>query len=226
MCECGKYFVIYKGDDTNFIDGQSLAIEIVSDIDLAGMQARFYLLGFEQTFNPIPSNNTLNVVIPHSNTMKFPTGFAMGTVVLVTPDDKMRTVTNSIPIKITNSIEEAYDNMNPNAITVRISSGDVDKIVSKAVEEAVPKAVDKSLVEGKKKFLEKYPDIPNNAQDVIGNVDFKGELKVKSIIFDSWYFVQAHKDIGNPDVEMLQDLIDRRCETLIGEPNSRLEEMI
>ncbi len=224
MCECGKYFVIYKGDDTNFVDGQSLAIEIVSDIDLTGMQARFYLLDFSKYFKSIPSNNTLNIVMSHYDTMEFPTGFAMGTVVLITPDNKMRTVTNSIPIKITNSIEEAYDNMNPNAITVRISSGDVDKIVSKAVEEAVPKAVDKSLVEGKKRFLEKYPDVPEGTQNVVSNIRVDGDVEVQSMLFLGWDYVKSYSDFGAK--QKLVDFIDSRCEILIGEPNSVLEAMI
>lgn len=128
MCECEKYFVIYKGDDTDFIEGQSLVVEISTDIDLDGSTATFSFLGFSQTFDPIPSDKKLNIIIPHSETAKFPVGMIDATVTITNRSSKIRTVSNTIPIKVTQSVDEAYSPDNPNAISVTLSNGETGRL--------------------------------------------------------------------------------------------------
>ena len=136
MCECGceskgcyeNYFVIYKGDDTDFIEGQSLVVEISTDIDLDGSTATFSFLGFSQTFDPIPSDKKLNIIIPHSETAKFPVGMVEATVTITNSSSKIRTVSNTIPIKVTQSVDEAYSPDNPNAISVTLSNGETGRL--------------------------------------------------------------------------------------------------
>ena len=128
MCECEKYFVIYKGDDTDFIEGQSLVVEISTDIDLDGSTATFSFLGFSQTFDPIPSDKKLNIIIPHSETAKFPVGMVDATVTITNSSSKIRTVSNTIPIKVTQSVDEAYSPDNPNAISVTLSNGETGRL--------------------------------------------------------------------------------------------------
>ena len=136
MCECGceskgcyeNYFVIYKGDDTDFIEGQSLVVEISTDIDLDGSTATFSFLGFSQTFDPIPSDKKLNIIIPHSETAKFPVGMVEATVTITNISSKIRTVSNTIPIKVTQSVDEAYSPDNPNAISVTLSNGETGRL--------------------------------------------------------------------------------------------------
>ena len=136
MCKCGceskgcyeNYFVIYKGDDTDFIEGQSLVVEISTDIDLDGSTATFSFLGFSQTFDPIPSDKKLNIIIPHSETAKFPVGMVEATVTITNSSSKIRTVSNTIPIKVTQSVDEAYSPDNPNAISVTLSNGETGRL--------------------------------------------------------------------------------------------------
>ena len=136
MCKCGceskgcyeNYFVIYKGDDTDFIEGQSLVVEISTDIDLDGSTATFSFLGFSQTFDPIPSDKKLNIIIPHSETAKFPVGMVEATVTITNSSSKIRTVSNTIPIIVTQSVDEAYSPDNPNAISVTLSNGETGRL--------------------------------------------------------------------------------------------------
>lgn len=132
MCECDqKYFVIYKGDDTDFIENQYLVVQLSTDIDLEGATATFSFLGFSQEIYPIPSDKMLKITIPHSVTAKFPIGFADATVTITNRSNKIRTVTNSIPIKVTQSVDEAYNPSNPNAISVTLSNGQEEFLTEK-----------------------------------------------------------------------------------------------
>lgn len=132
MCECDqRHFVIYKGDDTDFMEDQYLVIQLSTDIDLEGATATFSFLGFSQEIYPIPSDKTLKITIPHSVTAKFPVGFADATVTITKSNNKIRTATNSIPIKVTQSVDEAYNPSDPNAISVTISNGQEEVLTQK-----------------------------------------------------------------------------------------------
>lgn len=117
-----KYFVIYRGDDTDFPGNQELIIEIETERDLTGCSAHFSFQGFKQDFSEIPADKKLHLVIPNSATGKFALGAADAKLWL-TNGTKIRTVENRIHIIVTNSIKEAYDNDDPQAITVTISGG-------------------------------------------------------------------------------------------------------
>ena len=117
-----KYFVIFRGDDTDFPGNQELVIEIDTTRDLTGCSAHFSFQGFVQDFAKIPADRKLRLVIPNSETGKFALGAADARLWL-TNGQKIRTVENKIHIVVTNRVEEAYDNDDPQAITVTISGG-------------------------------------------------------------------------------------------------------
>ena len=117
-----KYFVIFRGDDTDFPGNQELVIEIDTTRDLTGCSAHFSFQGFVQDFAEIPADRKLRLVIPNSETCKFALGAADARLWL-TNGQKIRTVENRIHIVVTNRVEEAYDNDDPQAITVTISGG-------------------------------------------------------------------------------------------------------
>ena len=122
MYNC-KYFVMFRGDDTDFAGNQRFVVELQTELDLTGMTAHFRLLGFQQDFDEIPNDKKLEIVIPASSTSKFPLGSADAEVWLIDSEDRRRTVANRIHFIVTNSIREAYDNDDPQAITVVISGG-------------------------------------------------------------------------------------------------------
>lgn len=117
-----KYFVIYRGDDTDFPGNQELIIELNTTRDLTGCKAHFSFQGFTQDFDEIPADKKLHLVIPNSATEKFALGAADAKLWL-TNGTKIRTVENRIHIVVTNRVDEAYDNDDPQAITVTISGG-------------------------------------------------------------------------------------------------------
>ena len=117
-----KYFVIFRGDDTDFPGNQELVIEIDTTRDLTGCSAHFSFQGFVQDFAEIPADRKLRLVIPNSETGKFALGAADARLWL-TNGQKIRTVENRIHIVVTNRVEEAYDNDDPQAITVNITNG-------------------------------------------------------------------------------------------------------
>lgn len=117
-----KYFVIYRGDDTDFPGNQELIVELNTERDLTGCSAHFSFQGFTQDFAEIPSDKKLHLVIPNSETGKFALGAADAKLWL-TNGTKIRTVESRIHIVVTNRVDEAYDNDDPQAITVTISGG-------------------------------------------------------------------------------------------------------
>ena len=117
-----KYFVIYRGDDTDFPGNQELIVELNTERDLTGCSAHFSFQGFTQDFTEIPSDKKLRLVIPNSATGKFALGAADAKLWL-TNGTKVRTVESRIHIVVTNRVDEAYDNDDPQAITVTISGG-------------------------------------------------------------------------------------------------------
>ena len=117
-----KYFVIYRGDDTDFPGNQELIVELNTERDLTGCSAHFSFQGFTQDFAEIPSDKKLRLVIPNSETGKFALGAADAKLWL-TNGTKIRTVENRIHVVVTNNVNEAYNNDDPQAITVTISGG-------------------------------------------------------------------------------------------------------
>ena len=117
-----KYFVIYRGDDTDFPGNQDLIVELNTERDLTGCSAHFSFQGFTQDFTEIPADKKLRLVIPNSATGKFALGAADAKLWL-TNGTKIRTVESRIHVVVTNRVDEAYDNDDPQAIAVTISGG-------------------------------------------------------------------------------------------------------
>ena len=116
-----KYFVIYRGDDTDFPGNQELIVEINTTRDLTGCSAHFQFQGFTQDFDKIPADKKLHLIFPSSETKKFALG-ASDAKLWLTNGTKVRTVESRIHIVVTNRVDEAYNNDDPQAITVTIGT--------------------------------------------------------------------------------------------------------
>lgn len=121
-----QFFILYRGDDSNFTGNQEIIIELQTTLDLTGCKAHFKFLDFQQDFNPIPADKKLHLVFPKASTARFPVGAMDAELWLEDTNQKRRTVANRIHIVITQSISEAYDSSDPQAITVVIGGGYVD----------------------------------------------------------------------------------------------------
>jgi hypothetical protein len=117
------YLVLFKGDDSDFIGNQNIVLNLETDLDLTGCKAHFKFLDFAQDFTEIPENKQLELVFPKAQTAKFPLGAMDAELWLEDSEGKRRTVSNRIHIVVTNSVYEAYNNKDTQAITVTIESG-------------------------------------------------------------------------------------------------------
>ena len=121
-----KYFVLYRGDSSDFPGNQELIVEINTTRDLTGCSAHIEFQGFRQDFDEIPADKKLHLVFPSGSTKQFALGASDAKLWLtygVGTDEKTRTVENRIHVVVTNRVDEAYDNDDPQAITVTISGG-------------------------------------------------------------------------------------------------------
>lgn len=127
-----NYIVLFRGDDTDFTGNQQINITINTDLDLTGCKATFRFLDFIQEFDDIPEDKKLNLVVPSSATKKFPLGPSDAELYLTDSNGKIRTIANRIHILVTQSVKEAYENDDQQAITVVVSGGiDTDNLATK-----------------------------------------------------------------------------------------------
>lgn len=119
------YIVLFKGDSSDFTGNQEIIVKIDTQLSLTGCKAHFRFLDFEQDFNEIPSSKELSIVFPKDKTAKFPLGAMDATLTLEDSTGRIRTASNRIHIVVTNSVNEAYNNEDPQSITVVVSGGKV-----------------------------------------------------------------------------------------------------
>ena len=123
-----QYLVLFKGDDSDFTGNQKIILKLETELDLTGCKAHFRFLDFKQDFNEIPADKTLELVFPKASTSNFPTGAMDAELWLEDSTGKRRTVANRIHIVVTLSVDAAYDNDDPQAITVVITSGSAESV--------------------------------------------------------------------------------------------------
>ena len=129
---------LFKGDDTDFNDGEFLTFRLDTNMSLSGFRATFKLGSYRQNFYDI-SSKVLKVSIPHHVTKQFPTGELNGTLRLEDSLGRYQTVTNTIPFEIT---KEVFSNVAqviplpvpenyPVTITLHLLSGDYNDFINK-----------------------------------------------------------------------------------------------
>ena len=126
LCKKHQYFVLYRGDSSDFPGNQELIVEINTTRDLTGCSAHFQFQDYRIDFDSIPADKKLHLVFPSSETKKFTIGASDAKLWLTYgsgTDEKTRTVENRIHVVVTNNVDEAYDNDDPQAVTVTISGG-------------------------------------------------------------------------------------------------------
>lgn len=117
------YLILFRGDDTDFAGNQNIDITLSAEIDLSDKKAHFKFLDFTQDWETIPEDKILHLVIPNAQTSKFPLGAMDAKLWLEDSQGRIRMVDNRIHIVVTDRVEEAYSNDDPQAITVSVSGG-------------------------------------------------------------------------------------------------------
>lgn len=89
---------IFRGDDTNALGYQTIVGTIRTDLDLTGCKAVFKYLSFSVEFDPIPEDKKLTVIIPASETKKFPPGLGYASLRVYDAEGKLCTFSNRIMV--------------------------------------------------------------------------------------------------------------------------------
>lgn len=89
---------IFRGDDTDALGYQTIVGTIRTDLDLTGCKAVFKYLSFSVEFNPIPADKKLTVIIPASETAKFPPGLGYASLRVYDAEGKLCTFSNRIMV--------------------------------------------------------------------------------------------------------------------------------
>lgn len=119
------YIVLYRGDSSDFAGNQQVYCEVKLPEGMSkdGLKAHFRFLDFAQDFEEIPDDGKLVLVFPKEKTAQFPLGAMDATLALEDAQGRVRTIANRIHVVVTNSVSEAYDNEDEQAITVIVSGG-------------------------------------------------------------------------------------------------------
>jgi hypothetical protein len=127
-----KYIYIYKGDDTNWNNEQFLTVNVTSEaVDLSTMTAKFILGSYSQTF-PL-TEGSFKVDLTHAVTGTYAYGPINGVIQILDSEQRIKTVSNTIPFYITNKVIAAQDETynvevpegSPIDINIDIGFGDV-----------------------------------------------------------------------------------------------------
>lgn len=89
---------IFRGDDTDALGYQTIVGTIRTDLDLTGCKAVFKYLSFSAEFDPIPEDKKLTVIIPASETKKFPPGLGYASLRVYDSEGKLCTFSNRIMV--------------------------------------------------------------------------------------------------------------------------------
>ena len=126
--------VIYKGDDTDFRGSTGFTLKVVtsSNLNLSGCTVEVEVLGYRKSF---PASATGELVCPFAftaaETQRMPLGIHAATVRVFDSKGRVRTINNSIRVKVTNSVHEAYGNDDPQEVTFAISTVDLKAYAKK-----------------------------------------------------------------------------------------------
>ena len=100
--------VIYKGDDTDFKGNSNLVIRLSSQIDLADCRVEFAFLGQKRTFTGADKLSVLPFVFTATETAAMPVGTHKARIRVFDSAGRVQTVDDSIRIRVTDNLKEAY----------------------------------------------------------------------------------------------------------------------
>lgn len=103
--------IIFKGDDTGGTFGRPLlfTIEAVKGVDLSGCSAEWDFDGIVKRFDaPLIPGEVREVFYSHNETRCMELGVRFGTFRIIDAAGKVRTLTNTKPVEVTNNAERCY----------------------------------------------------------------------------------------------------------------------
>lgn len=100
---------IFKGDDTGGALGKHIFLDIETQYDLTGCTVIFNYQGVERRFTEVHDGDRREVIFSHNETAKMAVGTFKAVVIAVDSSGKVRTLTNTLPIKVSTDLADSYD---------------------------------------------------------------------------------------------------------------------
>ena len=111
---------IYRGDDTGGTLGKHISVKVDSDFPLTGCTVNFDFQGVRKSFTGVTSGQVVEIIYSHNETMCMREGVSNARLSIVDSSGKVRTVSNTLAIKVTSDVEECYGTENQK-ITCKLS---------------------------------------------------------------------------------------------------------
>ena len=99
---------LFKGDDTGGMLGKSVVVEITTEYDLSNCSVIFNYQGVERRWTNVKSGDRREVFFSHNETARMSVGTFKAVIIAVDAAGKVRTITNSLPIKVSTNLAECY----------------------------------------------------------------------------------------------------------------------
>ena len=99
---------LFKGDDTGGLLGKSVVVEISTEFDLTGCTVIFNYQGIERRWENVHDGDSREVFFSHNETARMSVGTFKAVIIAVDAAGKVRTITNSLPIKVSTNLSECY----------------------------------------------------------------------------------------------------------------------
>lgn len=141
---------IYKGDDTDFrdVDGFKIRLSLAEDIDITDCTVEVVFHGVSRRFPAVPGSETVYPVkFTAAETARFPLGVSFARVRVWDAESRVRTIMDTVRIKVTDSVMEAYGTGTPQELVIDIGGEALPEI-----PEDLSVTDDDSVLELKKKF--------------------------------------------------------------------------
>ena len=118
--------VIYKGDDTDFLEaeGFSVRIELADGLDLTGCTVEVSILGVAHKF-PISGTGALvcPFVFSAKETAAMPLGVHCAKVRIIDTAGRVRTIMDTMRVKVVDTVAEAYGEGSEHELKIELSKG-------------------------------------------------------------------------------------------------------
>lgn len=103
---------IYRGDDTGGTLGKHISVKVDSDFPLTGCTVNFDFQGVRKTFTGVASGQVVEIIYSHNETRCMREGVSNARLSIVDSSGKVRTVSNTLAIKVTSDVDECYGTEN------------------------------------------------------------------------------------------------------------------
>lgn len=102
------YLVLFRGDDSDFALNQNIWIQLDTDVDITGCRLFFQMMGITKELT-LDEDKASKLIFSADETKLMPIGAFDASMFLLDENNKRRTLSNKLAVKVTTNVAEAYD---------------------------------------------------------------------------------------------------------------------